>query len=635
MKNPHDETKAPDSVDRILHEAFQEELSEESNERMTCVLTDFREDLENHPYVRKLEAQRGREPMGSWFQFPSLIRALGYAGAGAVLVLILAPLFLAKGTPTWAQVVERFRSVQSYTATIYARGDAFAETEQFELWANAKGEARMRTGSQVIFAKDGSLTKTFDLDKREAAEPESKARSMLSVLDSSGAFSLDTLMRRIGGDWVDSTPKLNADAIVSEDLVVFDVQDSRSESWARVWALRESKLPVQLRSWEPHDGECVDVFFSYSKDQPREFYDPDQFASKLEDQTLDKNRLAYAFLEDPADKQVKPGAPNEAVIYSTVTRTLDGEPWSLGDHRGKAALIGFWKSSTGYDNLDWWKEIYRKYGDREDFVMAGVALDEDANSVREYCQKHGIEWLQLHEPGMGYKNRLAQAFGGHVERRMWLVWKHGKIDKLGHAGDQVQAALEGLSYETESTLSVILAHRIQDENGLNREQARELCGEPDEIAQEDGKENWSYRLPNKEGTAVRDVTLTFDSEGRNINLISSNRILNPALIKVFIGEKYWDENIAPKIDPTYLPKQSDVYGVALSGRSATRGFSIGIGHPWNGVEAGLEYLRQAYPETYDLFIVVSDKRTFQSQQEIPLATEVELIAGETRQLRFE
>lgn len=636
MTTPQDDQIESGKVSQLLQNTFQEDLSSEADQSMNAVFAHFREDLENHPYIRKLDTRwNWFDYWRSGFLFPRVVRMTGLVGAGAVLAWVLVPVLIGKGTPTWAEVVERFRSVQSYSAVIYARKDVASQPVQYELWANANGQGRLHTETQVIFIDKGRITYSYDVDQREESTPGIHTMSILEVLGSTTTFSLETLMRAIGGDWKDSTPRINADAVVSEDLVVFDVQDKGSENWARVWALRESKLPIHLRSWEPHDGECVDVFFSYSRDQSSEFYDPAQFAEKLKDQSLNESQLAYAFLEDPGDKQVRSGAVNESFIFSTVTTTLAGEPWSLGDHKGKVVLIGFWSSSSGYDYEDWWREIYRDYGARNDLVMVGVALDKDAGAVHTYCKEHGIEWLQLHEPGKGRLNSLAQAFGGHVESTNWLIWKDGRVEPLGHGGYQVKAALLGLSYGTHSEITPLLSHRIGDGKGMSREEVRALCGEPNEKTTQDGSETWTYRLISDDNKEESTVTVTFDSTGKNTGIISQNSIIHPALVKVFISDQYWHDKIAQQIKPDLIPAQSHRFGITIVAKSGNTSYFFGGGHPWIDVEPGKEYLRQVLPGTYDISIVVSDKRTFEKGQEISLEKGIELNTGETKEVRLE
>ena len=88
------------------------------------------------------------------------------------------------------------------------------------------------------------------------------------------------------------TPNINSDAMISEDMLVFDLDSTISPEWMRIWALRESKLPVRLRMWDPRDGECMDVFVTYEKQQPAEFFDHQKYEQLLKVQPA-MSLLAY------------------------------------------------------------------------------------------------------------------------------------------------------------------------------------------------------------------------------------------------------------------------------------------------------------------------------------------------------
>ncbi len=208
-------------------------------------------------------------------------------------------------TVAWADVADRFRSVPFFSASIYIKDDVMAEPRQFELWMGQQGRARVRVGSQVIFSRGGEITKAFDLKKRREAEPDRQAVELLRMLGTIEEYSLEAVIRSIsGGKLVDVTPLVNADAVISEDMVVFDALSETSEEWLRVYALRESRLPVGIRMWDPRDGACVDVFITYSRQQPELFFDAQAFSTKLADRDNTWTNLAYMFLKDPGGRTI-------------------------------------------------------------------------------------------------------------------------------------------------------------------------------------------------------------------------------------------------------------------------------------------------------------------------------------------
>jgi len=235
-------------------------------------------------------------------------RVAELAAAALIILGVFVGLYHFGGSNVaWADVAERFRSVPFFSATIYMKNEVLAEPRQFELWMGRQGSARVRVGSQVIFSRAGRITKAFDLTKRQQVEPDRQAVELLRMLGTIEEYSLDTVIRSIsGGKLIDVTPLVNADAVISEDMIVFDALSESSPEWLRVYALRESRLPVGIRMWDPRNGACVDVFIAYSRQQPEVFFDAQAFSTKLADPENTRTNLAYMFLRDPGGQVFTP-----------------------------------------------------------------------------------------------------------------------------------------------------------------------------------------------------------------------------------------------------------------------------------------------------------------------------------------
>jgi len=237
---------------------------------------------------------------------------LARLAAAAVILLALGTLvgqlggMLAGSSVAWADVTQRFQSVHFFYTSIYVKEDALARPRQFELWMGEGGSARMRVGSQVIFGRDGQVTRAFDIRQRCETEADEMAADIVR-LATPGEFSLDTVIQSISaGKLIDVTPAANTRAAIEEDLVVFDAQSRISPGWVRIYALRESKLPVGLRIWDPAEGFSVDALITYAKEQPDVFFDAEAFAEKLAEEGNNETSLAYMFLKDPGGQVITP-----------------------------------------------------------------------------------------------------------------------------------------------------------------------------------------------------------------------------------------------------------------------------------------------------------------------------------------
>jgi hypothetical protein len=234
--------------------------------------------------------------------------------AAAVVILLAAATLvgefgqmLSGGSVAWAEVTQHFQSVPFFYASIYMKDNTLARPEQFELWVGKGGYARMRVGTQVIFGKDGKVTRAFDITRRRETEPNSDAVDLLERLDPAGGYSIETVIGFISeGRLLDVTPLMNTDATIREDLVVFDVQSDTHPVWARIYALRKSRLPVGLRIWDPGEGFSVDALIAYAREQSTLFFDPQAFAKKLSEPGQTEMNLAYLFLKDPGGQDITP-----------------------------------------------------------------------------------------------------------------------------------------------------------------------------------------------------------------------------------------------------------------------------------------------------------------------------------------
>jgi len=352
---------------RVLQAAFGDDIPADAEQRLQKPLDGFRSDLAVHPYVQRL-SRASRRAAPPWLRRLALAATTGVVAVGLGLLL-----FLGKGTPAWAEVVERFQSVPFFSVAVYIKEDALSEPRQFELWMAQGARIRMRVGNQVIFAHEGKITKAFDVKSRGEVEPDDTATDILEMLGKTGQFSLETIVRSVsGGKLVDATPRVNADAVVSEDLVVFDLESERTPEWARIWALRESRLPVRVLMWDPRDGACADAVFSYARQQSDAFFDPEAFATELKSgaESRGKANLAYALLRDPGGRPMTPrdlferGSGYHVPVVEEAGITGDGIVWvvatkSLNTMPDGGPFFGFEKleDDLGRDYRHAWSSL--------------------------------------------------------------------------------------------------------------------------------------------------------------------------------------------------------------------------------------------------------------------------------------
>ena len=320
------------------------------------------------------------------------------AAAAAIIFIVLFGFEkFGNSSIAWADVVERFKSVKYFNASIYIKLDLESAPELIELWMNKDGRVRILSGKEVIFAKNGKVVKAFDIKSGKESEADSRYAFLINNLGSSGEFSLQTVINTFSqGKLEDVTPKINSDEIISEDVVVFDIVYSDIQ-WFRIWALKESKLPIRIKGWTSVDGELVDVVLSYDKQQSDTFFDPNAFEQYISGRFGENLiNIAYAFLADPGGKDVTPKDRQERInaefqekgfhmpVIKRAGITESGAFWVIADKAQNKMPDGwnFEGFSNLEDNLDrTYSRIYNEYDYDSDtslsiFVPIDFPFDE-------------------------------------------------------------------------------------------------------------------------------------------------------------------------------------------------------------------------------------------------------------------
>ncbi|MHC4714005.1 MAG: peroxiredoxin family protein [Planctomycetota bacterium] len=637
MKDEGTEKIADDRLDEVLKEAFSEEPSPTFARRARRRFDDLRLAMKTHE-----TPGRSIGALGRLFSTRrgGLRTGLGFVAGTACAGIVVALLLLANTTPTWAEVVDRFRSVTFFSATVYRKEDAAAEPEQYELWVGRGARVRLRAGKQVAFGAKGALTRAFDVEARAEASVDRRAQGLVELLGQSGQFSFETLVGTLSGELTDVTPQANSDAVISQDMVVFDLVSDRTAEWMRIWALRESRLPIHVRVWDPRDGESTDVFFSYGKDQPDEFFDADVFASALKDRSRKKSELAYLFLRDPGGRNVTPPRRDEAEAFKVVTTTLDGTPWSLADHKGKAVFLYFWVVDYPSPPHEWVYDVYEKFGDRDDFVMAGVAFGGDAEAVRTRADQWDMKWPQLYEPGKGVsQNTLAEALGVIRTERGVVIWKDGYIDEVYDASLQgkVDGAVLRMTFESARWIKHRLRDLMKDKERFDKDYLEALCGPPDSVeAVEEGaiREKWHYRRRNEGDTKAESLDIGFDGEGHYTGFSAGSGLIDPATLEVYIGPEFWKREIEDKLKPRLLAGLGEKYEFCVQARADLVAYPANPGQLAKA-RAGHTWSRRLPFGTYNLNFIVRNREKGGIEWSLTLAENVEFARNEKKTFRFE
>jgi len=295
-----------DDTMEALQETFNAGIPEKLEKKLRKMLDGFRRDLKVHPYVRnpkKYRFYKWREKLSS---SRPLVRLLVLTGTAAACLVIVITLFFGNKSVTWADVEEQFRAIPACTVSIYVKQGFGAKPMHAQYWIGKGGQIRIHEENKITFAKQNEFARTFNIKTRSEEKCSWTACSILRSLNKAEKLDETTLKSIIEAmtveNVIDATSIVISDEEVSKDLLVFDAESYDTLWFIRIWALRESKLPIRILKWHRRHDRYEEILFNYSKEQPQKFFDPDAFAEKLKDPALTEYDLKYLFLRDPGGK---------------------------------------------------------------------------------------------------------------------------------------------------------------------------------------------------------------------------------------------------------------------------------------------------------------------------------------------
>ena len=295
-----DRPSREEALEKLLKDAMNTPIPPDVENRCRRQLAGFRTRLEER------DARR--------FRPARFVHAAYRASWAVILIGVIAggTMYLLAGnsTPTWAQVMERFASVSCLQGTMYVREGVLGAPVEMEFWMGRGGKLRLHVGNKVAFGDNGRFVEEVPIAPAARTSPgastaEAQMRYLIEKMGRTDTFSFEILMRLLPelGDL--SAPLCIQEPTVSKDLVVFDLAGKARPEWVRIWTLRESRLPVRVRYWDPSTAQSTDVLLSYGNEQPSEFFDPKAFKARLATCKTAADR-AYALIADVGGQPVTP-----------------------------------------------------------------------------------------------------------------------------------------------------------------------------------------------------------------------------------------------------------------------------------------------------------------------------------------
>ncbi len=317
----------------------------------------------------------------------------------------------------WADVVERFESVPFFRVTVYVGYDKSLPVGKVEIWKSEGTRIRAHEFNKVIFAglRTGD-TIAFDRLTLKTVNHSGLATELLEttlrVEWPDYRFSLDTLVDHFPMGPEGITPIQTSDTPASKETVLFEAKHEQSEERLLIWALRDSKLPIQMRFRDPKNGEYGDYFFDYSEKKDETFFDPEAFKSKKTD--------SVSTYGDSADNEESLSPSRQHRLSSQIHFTEDIRSPDLDIQKVTVSEIG----DKIFFTLKFDSEYERRimlFFDTPDgdtikiFRADGINLGGGAISIE--VEKEKLEMV----------NQIAISFSGHGDNCIFLEWPPLKL----------------------------------------------------------------------------------------------------------------------------------------------------------------------------------------------------------------
>jgi thiol-disulfide isomerase/thioredoxin len=110
------------------------------------------------------------------------------------------------------------------------------------------------------------------------------------------------------------------------------------------------------------------------------------------------------------------------------TNVLNGKEITMEDLRGQVVVIDFWATWCGpcIAEIPHLKELYERYHE-SGLEIIGISLDEQVQTVVDYCTEHEMPWPQLCIDDVGWETPIATEWGIRGIPTIFIIDRDGNL----------------------------------------------------------------------------------------------------------------------------------------------------------------------------------------------------------------
>ncbi len=243
----------------------------------------------------------------------------GVAAAVALLAIFVWPALDRGGSIVWADVRAAVGGLTHFHVVAFSDDPRAADTARrvvkIELFYRAPDQWRAQGLDHVKFV-NGDDTKLFDAGKRRFVDAATSRVHLIpnTIINRLRADDLVTAV--VASLFQGQSPArepVRSDAVAAGDgLEVFDYAQDATQRWARIWVLKQSRLPLRMKVFNPRQNEFMLVTFDYSNPQPASYFDPNHFEKVVREKQLTRpHEILRAGAEPVAGKATNRGHVHE------------------------------------------------------------------------------------------------------------------------------------------------------------------------------------------------------------------------------------------------------------------------------------------------------------------------------------